>query len=81
MRTYQVFGGALRSDVEFPELRTIESDAPSWTLRTVTHVPEMTSPSLLGESEVIPGFFVRMYRHRDGLPLRLRRYGHLRGDR
>src|SRR5947209_4050983 len=66
MRTYQVFGGALRSDIEFPELRTIESDAPTWTLRTTEHIPEMVSPVLLGEAEIIPKFFVRMYRHEHG---------------
>jgi hypothetical protein len=66
MRSYQVFGGALRSDVEFPELRPIESDAPSWTLRTTDHIPEMDSPALLGQTEVVPGFFVRMYRHAHG---------------
>ena len=66
MRNYQVFGGVLRSDVDFPELRTIESDAPNWTLRTTPHAPEMESPTLLGESEVIAGFFVRMYRHAYG---------------
>jgi hypothetical protein len=66
MRDYQVFGGVLRSDIEFPELRTIESDAPDWTLRTTSLVPDMVSPTLLGEAEVIPGFFVRMYRHDHG---------------
>jgi hypothetical protein len=66
MRTYQVFGGALRSDIDFPELRVIESDAPTWTLRTTQHVPDMEAPVLLGESEVIPGFFVRMFRHEHG---------------
>lgn len=66
MRNYQVFGGVLRSDIDFPELRTIESDAPTWTLRTRSHVSEMASATLLGESEVIPGFFVRMFRHEHG---------------
>jgi hypothetical protein len=65
MRNYQVFGGALRSDIEFPELRIIESDAPSWTLRS-TLVPDMTSATLLGEVEVIPGCQVRLFRHSAG---------------
>ena len=58
MRDYQVFGGALRSDIEFPELRVIESDEsdePSWTLRSTALVPDMTAATLLGEAEVIPG--------------------------
>ncbi|MEO8880734.1 MAG: hypothetical protein ABI446_10085 [Gemmatimonadaceae bacterium] len=66
MRDYQLFGGALRSDIEFPELRIIESDAPSWTLRSVAHVPEMHSPEQLGEAEVIPGCMVRLFRHASG---------------
>lgn len=66
MRSYQVFGGALRSDIEFPELRTIESDAPTWSLRSVADVPDMISASLLGEAEVIPGYQVRLFRHARG---------------
>jgi len=66
MRNYQVFGGVLRSDIEFPELRTIESDAPDWTLRSTSHAPEMSSEARLGEAEVIPGFFVKLYSHERG---------------
>jgi hypothetical protein len=66
MRDYQVFGGALRSDIEFPELRLIESDAPSWTLRSAALVPDMTAATLLGEAEVIPGCQVRLFRHDAG---------------
>ena len=51
MRDYQVFGGALRSDIEFPELRTIESDAPSWTLRTIAPAAENSAvPALVYRS-------------------------------
>lgn len=66
MRSYQVFGGALRSDIEFPELRTIESDAPTWSLRSVADVPGMTGASLLGEAELVPGYRVRLFRHARG---------------
>lgn len=66
MRNYQVFGGALSSDIEFPELQTIESDAPTWTLRSVTSVPDMVSATLLGEVQVIPGCQVRLFRHAAG---------------
>jgi hypothetical protein len=66
MRNYQVFGCVLRSDVDFPELRTTESGAPNWTLRTTPDAPEMESAVLRGESEDIGGFFVRMYRHAHG---------------
>ncbi len=66
MRNYQVFGGALRSDIEFPELQTIESEAPNWTFRCVGSVPEMIAPTLLGEAQVIPGCQVRLFRHATG---------------
>jgi hypothetical protein len=66
MRDYQVFGGALRSDIEFPELRTIESDAPSWTLRTIAAAPDMTSAQLLGQAEILPGFHVKLFSHERG---------------
>jgi hypothetical protein len=66
MRNYQVFGGALSSDIEFPELQTIESDAPTWTLRSVTSVPDMVAATLLGEVQVIPGCQVRLFRHAAG---------------
>jgi hypothetical protein len=66
MRTYQVFGGALRSDIDFPELRTIESNAPSWTLRTTSHAPALASSTSLGRAEIIPGFFVELLRHAHG---------------
>jgi hypothetical protein len=66
MRDYQVFGGALRSDIEFPELRTIESDAPSWTLRTIAAAPDITSAQLLGQAEILPGFHVKLFSHERG---------------
>jgi hypothetical protein len=66
MRDYQVFGGALRSDIEFPELRTIESDAPSWTLRSSALAPDMASAILLGQAEVIPGCYVKLFSHERG---------------
>jgi hypothetical protein len=66
MRDYQVFGGALRSDIEFPELRTIESDAPSWTLRSIAPAPEMDAATMLGQAEIIPGFHVKLFSHERG---------------
>jgi hypothetical protein len=66
MRDYQVFGGALRSDIEFPELRTIESDAPSWTLRSIAPAAEMSSATMLGQAEIIPGFHVKLFSHERG---------------
>jgi hypothetical protein len=63
MRDYQVFGGALRSDIEFPELRTMDSGAPSWTLRTIASAPAMAGDSLLGQAEIIPGFHVKLFSH------------------
>jgi hypothetical protein len=51
MHNYAIFGGCLRSDLSFPELRLTDSDRPDWTLRTdctASPVPADES-SLLGE--------------------------------
>jgi hypothetical protein len=66
MPNYQLFGGALRSEISFPELRSIEGAAPSWTLRSVARVPGMTNERLLGGAEVIPGCHVKLFRHSRG---------------
>jgi hypothetical protein len=66
MRNYQVFGGALRSDIVFPELREIESSAPSWTLRSTPLVPDMASPTELGRAEIIPGYHVTLFGYEGG---------------
>ena len=56
MRTYQVFGGALRSDIDFPELRThrerrAELDAAHHVARACDWHP----PACSASAEVIPG--------------------------
>jgi hypothetical protein len=62
MNNYQVFGGVLRSELEFPELDPAERGEPDWTL-TVTTAPAPDVPlgDPLGEDKVDQGVMVRSY--------------------
>jgi hypothetical protein len=60
MQSYHVFGGILRSELEFPELERAASGDPDWTLRISD---EPADPSLklesIGEAIVDQGVMVR----------------------
>jgi len=62
MNSYQVFGGVLRSELEFPELDRATRGEPDWTL-TVTTSPAPDAPlgEPLGEDKVDQGVMVRSY--------------------
>ena len=62
MNTYQVFGGVLRSELEFPELDgAIRGDA-DWTLTvSFSAAPEVPLGQPLGEDKVDQGVMVRSY--------------------
>jgi hypothetical protein len=62
MNTYQVFGGVLRSELEFPELDAAVRGEPDWTL-TVTTSParELALDAPLGEDRVDQGVIVHAY--------------------
>jgi hypothetical protein len=70
MNTYQVFGGVLRSELEFPELDGAVRGEPDWRL-TMTTVPahpiDLGSP--LGEDRVDQGVMVRAYATPSGFRL------------
>ena len=67
---YAVFGGSLRSEVEFPALAPARADdAPRWTLRVVGAARDAGPCDLLGEDQVESGVRVRLYRHARGLRL------------
>jgi hypothetical protein len=70
MNTYQVFGGVLRSELEFPELDAAVRGEPDWRL-TMTTVPagpiDLGSP--LGEDRVDQGVMVRAYATPSGFRL------------
>jgi hypothetical protein len=70
MPGYQVFGGVLRSDVEFPELERVDDENADWTLTTSTDTtPDSSDGSLLGEDRVDIGVTVRSYRRGDAYRL------------
>ena len=62
MNSYHVFGGVLRSELEFPELDASTRGDADWTL-TVTFAPAPDVPSAvpLGEDKVDQGVKVRSY--------------------
>ena len=62
MNSYQVFGGVLRSELEFPELDHATRGEPDWTLTVTTSpAPEVPASDPLGEDKVDQGVMVRSY--------------------
>ena len=62
MNSYQVFGGVLRSELEFPELDRATRGEPDWTLTVTTSpAPEAPLGEQLGEDKVDHGVMVRSY--------------------
>ena len=70
MNSYQVFGGVLRSELEFPELDQATRGEPDWTLTVTTPPPPDVPPSEpLGEDKVDQGVMVRSYATPSGFRL------------
>jgi len=70
MNSYQVFGGVLRSELEFPELDAATRSEPDWTLTTTTTpAPEVPLGDPLGEDKVDQGVMVRSYTTPSGFRL------------
>jgi hypothetical protein len=70
MPDYLVYGGCLRSDLTFPELREVGGVAPSWTLRYGT-LGEADGGEIVGETSLSSSCHVRVSRAGDGY-----RYAH-----
>jgi hypothetical protein len=73
MPDYEIFGGALHSELVFPELPSL-SNRPDgiradWSLRRVVELPAVASVEFLGEDEVDGEISVRLYRHERGYRL------------
>jgi hypothetical protein len=66
MHHYMVFGGCLRSAIEFPELRESRQQPARWTLRTVEVPAPMTEPQLVAEAETIAPERVLLHRCAEG---------------
>ena len=69
MPDYSIFGGCLRSEIAFPELRESSDAAPNWTFSTRSSAPHVEAAESLGELEVAPTCRVRMFRHAGGYRL------------
>jgi hypothetical protein len=70
MNSYQVFGGVLRSELEFPELDVAVRGEPDWTLGVTTApAPDVAECVPLGEDRVDLGVMVRSLRTPDGFRL------------
>lgn len=62
MNSYHVFGGVLRSELEFPELDVATRGEPDWTLHvTFTPPPDVQLGAPLGEDRVDVDVMVRSY--------------------
>ena len=69
VQDYFVFGGCLRSELEFPDLSpAIRRDRPDWELRVAGSDPPQPI-ELRGTREIEPGWVYRLYRVENGLLL------------
>lgn len=64
MPDYFIFGGCLRSELEFPELAPARDAAPTWTLRTGALAP-LPASELLAELQPTPQCGMRLTRSGD----------------
>jgi hypothetical protein len=66
MNTYTIFGGSLRSELEFPSLRPAGDSPPTWTLRTASPGALPGDARLLGADTVEGAVRVHLYRSTAG---------------
>ncbi len=69
MPDYHVFGGCLRCDLDFGELRPAAGAEPNWTLNTLRESPTQKKTELLGEDSATAEAKVYLYRTPDGFLL------------
>src|SRR5579862_422321 len=67
MPDYHIFGGVLRSVLEFPELAEPASGTPTWWLTKRDEAPSRAGLELLGTAEVTPAASVSLSQAADGL--------------
>ncbi len=65
MTTYSLLGYALRSDLEFPELRTLSQAEPRWSFRSRPSDAGIPAAVLLREATALP-CTIRLYRTQGG---------------
>ncbi len=69
MPDHAVFGGCLRSDIPFPELRSAAGTDPDWILRLSTESASTSLGEYLGQDWVDAGVEVRAFKHDGGFRL------------
>jgi hypothetical protein len=69
MPNYTIFGHFLRSEIVFPELRSVEDGTPRWTLRVSQRPRVLRSAQLLGKEDLGDGTEVRLYKFAGGYRL------------
>jgi len=68
MQDYSVFGGVLRSELEFPRLAPVtRASPPDWTLRIREHLPDI--PVVLAGAYHVGSAWVKLYRSSVGFRL------------
>ena len=70
MTCYEVFGGVLQSDIEFPELPASGRDRPDWTLRQRESLVPLADAGVIGVEDLVGGVAARLERGRDRYRLR-----------
>lgn len=70
MTCYEVFGGVLQSDIEFPELPASERARPDWTLRRRESLAPLSDAVVVGIEDLVGGVAARLERGRDRFRLR-----------
>jgi hypothetical protein len=70
MTFYEVFGGILQSDLDFPELTAVDGDRPDWTLRRRASLAPLIDAVTTGEEELVGGVVARLERAKDRFRLR-----------
>ncbi len=66
MPTYSVYGSAMHSAIEFPELTRIADVPPRWRLSTVAESLPMRDPVALGDELIYGEVHARLFAHREG---------------
>lgn len=69
MPDYSIFGGRLRSEIAFPELRESSEGPVDWTLSTTPTAPSLADAESLGEIEITPSCRLRLFKHAGGFRL------------
>jgi hypothetical protein len=70
MTCYEVFGGVLQSDIEFPELPASARVRPDWTLRRREALVPLSDAVVIGVEDLVGGVAARLERGGDRFRLR-----------